>query len=279
MCFQGGLYIFETFDDYSFSVSASVCNLLNTILFMKVTSPDNLFDSLNKVNGEKKSKCTEFMLKKVCLFVYITTTLVNVTDIYTRVVYEHAIWLNVLGHLIGFNGIVAIIYYHVKYRKDKTIKNPYVLDLKMIIKLEAEEEAKKKKANNKKPLANENIENNPNNQNNDIANNENQISNPIKPSKQDYEMKEIDLKQNAKITLNIDKKKTFEMQEESNNFDFNKVGDKIRVNNNEFISEQKPDNSGHTLLKAGEKFEFEDDVQNNIEPQEFIYPKQEKFQE
>ena len=191
MCFQGGLYIFETFDDYSFSVSASVCNLLNIILFMKVTSPDNLFDSLNKVNGEKKSKCTEFMLKKVCLFVYITTTLVNLADIYTRVVHEHAIWLNVLGHIIGFNGIVAIIYFHVKYRKDKTIKNPYVLDLKMIIKLEAEEEAKKKKVDNKKPLSNENIENHPNNENNDIANNENQISNPIKSSKHTRKLKRL----------------------------------------------------------------------------------------
>jgi hypothetical protein len=85
------------------------------------------------------------MLKHVAVWIFSFTTLISFIDTYQRVVWEYTVGLNILGHIIAFTGVIAMIFFHVKWYHDVTPKNPYTLDLDLMIKLEEENQVKRDK--------------------------------------------------------------------------------------------------------------------------------------
>jgi hypothetical protein len=85
------------------------------------------------------------MLKHVAVWIFSFTTLISFIDTYQRVVWEYTVGLNILGHVIAFTGVIAMIFFHVKWYHDVTPKNPYTLDLDLMIKLEEENQVKRDK--------------------------------------------------------------------------------------------------------------------------------------
>jgi hypothetical protein len=85
------------------------------------------------------------MLKHVAVWIFSFTTLISFIDTYQRVVWEYTLGLNILGHVIAFTGVISMIFFHVKWYHDVTPKNPYTLDLDLMIKLEEENQLKRDK--------------------------------------------------------------------------------------------------------------------------------------
>jgi hypothetical protein len=85
------------------------------------------------------------MLKHVAVWIFSFTTLISFIDTYQRVVWEYTLGLNILGHVIAFTGVICMTFFHVKWYHDVTPKNPYTLDLDLMIKLEEENQLKRDK--------------------------------------------------------------------------------------------------------------------------------------
>lgn len=93
------------------------------------------------------------MLKYVSVWIFSFTTLISLIDTYQRVVWEYTVGLNILGHIIAYTGVGCIIFFHVKWYNDVTPKNPYTIDLDLMIKLEEENLLQRQKETSDKKLA------------------------------------------------------------------------------------------------------------------------------
>ena len=144
LCSQGGLHIFNVYDDYAFRIPATVTNFANVLLFVKLSDMDVMVDAMCKISGEKKAKLSMCMLRYITIWIFITCFIVSLVDTWDRVIYKHAVWQNVFGHFMAFLGIFIILYFHIRYRKDITVRNPYIQDLELELEIDDQRMSEKK---------------------------------------------------------------------------------------------------------------------------------------
>lgn len=94
---------------------------------------------MSAVSNEGLSKVSLFMLKYISIWIFLVCLILSCIDTWGRVIYENTFWLNVFGHIIALSGIICVIYSHIRWRKEKTLWDPYQLDLKLMVKLEDEQ--------------------------------------------------------------------------------------------------------------------------------------------